>query len=67
MDIDNKYYEIKTQKSEKCFIGHDYGVKAVIMTSDNKYVISGSGDKTIRCWCTETDENFIIGQHDDWI
>ena len=30
--------------------GHTYSVWTVAVTSDNKYIVSGSDDKTIRIW-----------------
>ena len=31
-------------------IGHKNSVRSIALTSDNKYIVSGSFDKTIRFW-----------------
>ena len=30
--------------------GHSYGVNSVTVSSDSKYIISGSDDKSIKVW-----------------
>ena len=48
--------------------GHARSVRTVAVTSDNKYLISGSNDKTIRIWnlLKKTQESVLQG-HTHWI
>ncbi len=34
----------------KPIIGHNDDVESVVISSDNKFIVSGSSDKTIRIW-----------------
>ena len=36
------------QRQETILKGHTSWVRSVVLTSDNKYIISGSDDKTVR-------------------
>ena len=36
------------EKQETVFLRHSAGITTVTVTSDNKYIISGSKDKSIR-------------------
>ncbi len=38
----------------KPIIGHKYFVKSVAISTDNKFIVSGSFDKTIRVWERES-------------
>ena len=38
------------EKTEAVLEGHTNSVQAVAITSDNKYIISGGNDRTIRIW-----------------
>ena len=38
------------EKQETVFLRHSAGITTVTVTSDNKYIISGSKDKSIRIW-----------------
>ena len=38
------------RQQESGFEGHTSSVTALVVTKDNKYVVSGSEDKTIRIW-----------------
>lgn len=38
----------------KTFLGHEAGVHAVAVTSDGRWAISGSYDRTLECWDLET-------------
>ena len=35
-------------------IGHDESLNSVAITSDNKYIVSGSEDKSIKIWNFES-------------
>ncbi len=48
--------------------GHKDGVNAVIFTPDNKYIITGSSDKTIKVWDIKTGkEKKTLTGHGDYI
>ncbi|MCP4218594.1 MAG: WD40 repeat domain-containing protein [bacterium] len=50
------------------YTGHTSGVNAVGITADGKRIISGSSDKTLRCWNRETAEcDAILQGHTDEI
>ena len=66
-DIQSIMNEI--QNEYKIFVeGHTNYVKALVMTSDNKYIISGSSDNTIRIWYFLTKHQVgILRGHTDGI
>ena len=39
-----------TKKTRNCLEGHIHWVTTLSVTSDNKYIVSGSIDNTIRTW-----------------
>ena len=43
--------------------GHEYRINTLVVTSDNKYIISGSFDNTIRIWnfLQKTQETVLEG------
>jgi WD40 repeat protein len=43
-------WELATGKEVRRFTGHERWVRSVAVTSDGKYVVSGSDDKTVRVW-----------------
>lgn len=47
---------IKLDNKTETLSGHDNLVSSLVITSDDKYIISGSTDKTIRVWDRETCE-----------
>ena len=47
-------FEFKPFLMEK---GHSSYINSVSISSDNKYIVSGSKDKTIKIWDMQTDEN----------
>lgn len=50
------------------FTGHADAVSAVVLTSDGKYIVSGSFDQTIRVWSVMTHEMVrLIEAHDDFV
>ena len=61
MTSDNKYiiytstdltlniYNLDEKRSEPALKGHNEGIRALAITNDNKFVVSG-GDKDLRIW-----------------
>ena len=43
-------WNVKEKSEEICLIGHERGVMPVVFSSDCKFLVSGSEDKTIRVW-----------------
>ncbi len=43
----------------------DKKVKSVALSIDNKFIVSGSSDRTVRLFINETGEKFIVGIHED--
>ena len=55
------------EKQETVFLRHSAGITTVTVTSDNKYIISGSKDKSIRIWNLLEKKTKSILNFDDWI
>ena len=52
------------KKQESLLQGHSEHVTALAVTSDNKYVVSGSADKTIRIWnLSEKKQEAVLKGH----
>ena len=48
--------------------GHSNSVKAVAVTGDGKYAVSGSGDKTLKVWDLATGQEIsTLTGHSDWV
>jgi WD40 repeat protein len=45
-----KLWNVETGECVRAFIGHTEYVSSVSISSDNKLVISGSGDRTLKLW-----------------
>ena len=45
-----KIFNIKDKTQEDFFPGHTSVVTCIVITSDYKYVVSGSRDNTVRIW-----------------
>jgi WD40 repeat protein len=45
-----RLWDVATGKEVRRFTGHEGSVNSVAVTPDGKYVVSGSGDKTVRVW-----------------
>jgi WD40 repeat protein len=43
-------WDIKGNQIDKPFEGHEHTIESVVFSPDNKYIISGSFDTTIRLW-----------------
>ena len=51
-----------------CLQGHSNCIKSVVVTSDNKYVISGSADNNIIIWnFLEKRQEAILRGHTSWV
>ena len=50
-----------------CLEGHKESIQTVAVTSDNKYIISGGKDKTVRIWSLEkqTQEAVLTGHYNE--
>ncbi len=63
-------YSTRTGKKVHDFVGHTGDVWAVATSADGRFLISGSGDQTVRLWDIETGENLLTifhGSDDDWV
>ena len=59
---------IDTKVYSKTFIGHNNRVKSVAISSDNRYIASGSDDKTIKLWNIESGDLIkTFEDHKDWV
>ena len=47
--------------------GHAGPVKAVVITSDNRYIVSYSDDKTLRIWSVKNRKNKAVLNASSWI
>ena len=48
--------------------GHLYGVNTLTVSSDNKYIISGSNDRTIRIWnFLEKKQEIVLDKLLSWL
>ena len=55
-------------KKLPCLVGHTRDVLSVCVSPDNKYLASGSCDKTIKIWNTDTfKELFTLVGHTNWV
>merc|ERR1712006_22106 len=56
-------------QSVRAFVGHTSDVNSVAFSSDNRQIVSGSRDKTIRLWNTLADCKYTITDdaHSDWV
>jgi WD40 repeat protein len=58
--------------SNKCFLrlaGHDGGVASIAFSPDDRHIVSGSDDKTVRVWDAQTGHSLMdpLKGHDDWV
>ena len=55
------------KREEAVLEGHTDEIYTLVISSDDKYIISGSKDKTIRIWnlLEKSQEFFLEGQHSD--
>ena len=50
LDFSIKIWVIKKKKCESILYGHSDSIQAIAITRDDKYIISGSNDYTVRIW-----------------
>ena len=57
------------ERDYKVFLeGHKSNIRALAITSDNKYIVSGSADMTIRIWnLLENRQEGILAEHTSWV
>lgn len=63
-------YNTETGKPIREFVGHTSDVFAVAVSLDDRTLISGSADQTIRLWDLESGKNllaFFIGSDGEWV
>ena len=70
--IKNHYPSVIVKELErdyKLFLeGHTSSITSITITSDNKYIISGSDDKTIRIWnLLEKRQEIVLEGHNDTV
>lgn len=60
--------EFKSNEALFTLIGHKAAISAVAITNNNKFIISGSDDNTIRIWNYITNDcHAIFEGHQDWV
>jgi WD40 repeat protein len=47
-----RLWELSSGETKKQFIGHERDVLSVAFSADNRQIVSGSRDKTLRVWNT---------------
>lgn len=62
-------WDIKTGETEKRFVGHTKEVLSVAFSSDNRHIVSGSRDKTIKLWNTLGECKYTVTAegHTEWV
>ena len=56
------------KRQETVLEGHNETVRSVAITSDNKYIISGSKDCTIRIWnLLEKRQETVLKEHTSYV
>jgi len=64
-----RLWDLNVGQSVRAFVGHTSDVNSVAFSSDNRQIVSGSRDKTIRLWNTLADCKYVITDdaHSDWV
>jgi guanine nucleotide-binding protein subunit beta-2-like 1 protein len=64
-----RLWEINTGRTTRRFVGHDKDVLSVAFSADNRQIVSGSRDKTIKLWNTLGECKYTITEdcHSEWV
>lgn len=62
-------WELATGNTTRVFSGHTSDVLSVSFSADNRQIVSGSRDRTIKLWNTLGDCKFTITEkgHTEWV
>ena len=62
-------WEIETGKCTRRFVGHTKDVLSVAFSADNRQIVSGSRDKTVKLWNTLGECKYTIQEegHTEWV
>jgi guanine nucleotide-binding protein subunit beta-2-like 1 protein len=64
-----RLWELSTGNTTRRFVGHNNDVLSVSFSADNRQIVSGSRDRTIKLWNTLGDCKFTITDkgHTEWV
>lgn len=64
-----RLWELSTGATTRRFVGHTNDVLSVSFSADNRQIVSGSRDRTIKLWNTLGDCKFTITDkgHTEWV
>jgi guanine nucleotide-binding protein subunit beta-2-like 1 protein len=64
-----RLWELSTGTTTRRFVGHNNDVLSVSFSADNRQIVSGSRDRTIKLWNTLGDCKFTITDkgHTEWV
>ena len=64
-----RLWELSTGTTTRRFVGHTNDVLSVSFSADNRQIVSGSRDRTIKLWNTLGDCKFTITEkgHTEWV
>jgi len=64
-----RLWELSSGTTTRRFVGHTNDVLSVSFSADNRQIVSGSRDRTIKLWNTLGDCKFTITEkgHTDWV
>jgi WD40 repeat protein len=64
-----RLWELSTGNTTRTFVGHTNDVLSVSFSADNRQIVSGSRDRTIKLWNTLGDCKFTITDkgHTEWV
>ena len=64
-----RLWELSTGATTRRFVGHNNDVLSVSFSADNRQIVSGSRDRTIKLWNTLGDCKYTISEkgHTEWV
>lgn len=64
-----RLWDLNSAKTTRRFVGHTGDVLSVSFSADNRQIVSGSRDRSIRLWNTIGECKFIMSEdcHPDWV